>query len=521
MLKENKNQNLKKQLSKKYSIDFTNTTIHHREYNANSEDTYIILPRTSSKHDGIHQIVHEYLDHAEDFKTFGDFLSYIQDLSAYRDTGEGLEGVALSDLTAEDLRALTESLQKERLKESMNDELNPKLFDEQDLLKEDVREGLIDIANTFIEDIKENDIPIEVMDLWLVGSNASYNYSDNSDIDVHIIANMDDIDCNGLLTIVYNYAKSDFNKKHKITVKGIPVEVYIESRSSSAITNGIYSLMNNEWVKFPEKINIDIDFDPDTSELYKEKFEKVTSAIESDSSEEVQKTIDDLYLLRKSALSTDGEFGEGNLVFKEFRNNGMLDELKDHKRELQDKELTLEAMNKNKNQLVITSGDPEKGMSFFNSAMGMGEQLEEDTGDAVQKRVYKIDDGHTITVKGNTVLVSYDDLYYERWYKTSDATWWEPAEWDYDEIEIEYTYKTGLRDLISAIWESLPLDVWDEADRYDHEVGAEDAWIMKNLDSVISKYGNRIIDTIREDAQDDAARRLAPEDTVEEPDFED
>ena len=103
----------------------------------------------------------------------------------------------------------------------LHQELNSKLFDKDNFLKEDVREHLIDIAEVFIEDLKENNIPLKVRDYWLVGSNASYNYTDKSDIDVHIIADIDstDVDKN-LLTLLYNYAKSSFNKNHNIKVKG-------------------------------------------------------------------------------------------------------------------------------------------------------------------------------------------------------------------------------------------------------------------------------------------------------------
>lgn len=58
-------------------------------------------------------------------------------------------------------------------------------------------------------------------------------------------------------------------------------------------------------------------------------------------SEDVEKLIDDLYELRKSSLEADGEYGLGNLVFKEIRGMGYLDELKDMKKYLEGKELSL------------------------------------------------------------------------------------------------------------------------------------------------------------------------------------
>jgi hypothetical protein len=105
-----------------------------------------------------------------------------------------------------------------------------------------------------------------------VGSNASYNYSNNSDIDVHIIVNNEDISCDkNLLNILYNYMKSDFNKNYNIKVKGLDVEVYIEDINTTSITNGIYSILHNEWVKFPEEITLPNNFNSDieNTNLYK------------------------------------------------------------------------------------------------------------------------------------------------------------------------------------------------------------------------------------------------------------
>lgn len=57
--------------------------------------------------------------------------------------------------------------------------------------------------------------------------------------------------------------------------------------------------------------------------------------------------IEDLYDLRKESIAKDGEYGIGNLVFKEFRNRGYLDKLKDMKNEERSKELSLEKLSKN------------------------------------------------------------------------------------------------------------------------------------------------------------------------------
>ena len=112
-------------------------------------------------------------------------------------------------------------------------ELNQKLFDSKKL-KEEVRKALLEIVVTFVTDLEENEVPLHVVDVWLIGSNASYNYTSKSDIDLHIITNSSELSCDpALLKVVYSYAKAAFNRNHEITVKGLPVEIYIQDCEST------------------------------------------------------------------------------------------------------------------------------------------------------------------------------------------------------------------------------------------------------------------------------------------------
>lgn len=222
-----------------------------------------------------------------------------------------------------------------------NSQLNPSLFDG-DKLKDDVRSALIKIADTFVEDLKSNEIPLNVVDYWFLGSNAAYNYTEKSDIDVHIIVNNEGIECDeDILNLLYNYAKSSFNSSHDITVKGHEVELYIEGMDSTAASNGIYSLKFNTWVKKPYPPDLEFSFDLESSEMYKQLRDSLNQL---DTKEDIKDFIDSLYLIRKSSLAKDGELGEGNLIFKQFRNDGILDELKNRLNKLEDKELTLEGL---------------------------------------------------------------------------------------------------------------------------------------------------------------------------------
>lgn len=235
-----------------------------------------------------------------------------------------------------ELNKLNETWELEEVFET-HDELNQQLFDN-DILRKDIRQRLLEIVDLFVSKIKEDNIPINVIDYWLLGSNAAYNYGPKSDIDIHIIVNLEDLGVDPyILQVLYDYVKSDFNNKYDIMVKGHEVELYLEDVCSGAVTNGIYSLKQNRWIKFPTRTEY-MRFDVTETDEYKDWYQRYLSLEDS----EIEQFINDLYLMRKESLATDGEWGIGNLVFKEFRNLGYLDSLKDRKYKYRSRELTLE-----------------------------------------------------------------------------------------------------------------------------------------------------------------------------------
>ena len=236
-------------------------------------------------------------------------------------------------------------LDKVPFSEDESHELNPKLWDG-NLLKNEVSQKINEIVGEFILELQDSDIPISVIDTWIVGSNASYNYTDNSDLDVHIIANLNSVSCDvKTLQLLYNYFKSYFNDKYDIKIKGIPVELYIEDVNSSIYSNGIYSLEKNDWIKFPVYNEIP---EVDISLPLKSVIDEFDAIMMGTSPQSASDLIDHMYMMRKIGLMTDGEYSVGNLVFKEFRNQGYLDKLKDKMSQDVSKELSLESMKNSK-----------------------------------------------------------------------------------------------------------------------------------------------------------------------------
>ena len=225
----------------------------------------------------------------------------------------------------------------------IHDELNPKLFNQNEKLKPDVRQKMLEIVDEFLDNVQSmTDITLNPIDIYLLGSNASYNYTQYSDADVHIVVNFDTIDDNtGLVQALMNLQKADFNSSYDVSIHGIDVELYVEDVRSSTMSNGIYSVMNDDWVKKPNPITDvpEIDIEDDLDEWK----EKINDILSSNDRQKISDIIDELYILRKNSLLVDGnEFGKGNQIFKEIRNLGLLGDLKDKYMELRSKELSLE-----------------------------------------------------------------------------------------------------------------------------------------------------------------------------------
>ena len=202
---------------------------------------------------------------------------------------------------------------KEMIVEALeiHDELNPKLFDQNDKLKPDVRQKILEIVDEFLDNVQNmTEITLNPIDVYLLGSNASYNYTKYSDADVHIVINFDTIDDNtGLVQALMNLQKADFNSSYDVSIYGIDVELYVEDVRSSTLSNGIYSVMNDDWVKKPQPITDvpEIDIEDDLDEWK----DKINDVLNSKDIDKIAKTIDDLYILRKNGLMTDGEYGKG------------------------------------------------------------------------------------------------------------------------------------------------------------------------------------------------------------------
>jgi hypothetical protein len=231
---------------------------------------------------------------------------------------------------------------------SIKETLNPKVWENPEDPKKatmitKVRKALERIAAEFIDDLGED---VFVEDVYLMGSLANFNWSEYSDFDLHVIIDFEKYENQeDLYKELFDLKKKLFNDKHNIKIFGYDVEVYAQGISDESHSDGVYSVMNNEWIHRPKKTSQNLDMSVLKTKI-KSWTDKIDDAIEDAKSEGNAETLkklkDKLKDYRQSGLDKDGEFSYENLVFKYLRRSGNIGKLFDEKTKIKDKELSIE-----------------------------------------------------------------------------------------------------------------------------------------------------------------------------------
>jgi hypothetical protein len=212
-------------------------------------------------------------------------------------------------------------------------------------LHKDVREHLISIAKDFIESFGIDSFVIE--DILFVGSLANYNWSEYSDVDLHIVIDKEKVnDDTELVDEFFTAKKEVYNLKHNIKVKGFDVELYVQDiKEELDASDGIYSILYNKWRKEPSKDKSPVN----KSDIIKKvkEFVKKLSDIKKEEEPDakllkLKKLKEKIKAYRKSGLNATGEYSTENLVFKYLRRSGYMDELADLGVDIKDEFLSLE-----------------------------------------------------------------------------------------------------------------------------------------------------------------------------------
>ena len=219
-----------------------------------------------------------------------------------------------------------------------HDTLNPLLWDRRENLHPEIQEQLMAIAADFSEFLGVKDLDLK--DITISGSNAAYSYTPYSDIDLHLVVDLSNVEHEDVYRELFTAKKAIYNKENTITIKGIPVEVYVQDATQDHHSQGIYSILNNEWIQIPRRIQADID-DMSVRSKYQDLSKRIKKVIKSNDLEQMNQLMEKIRQMRGIGLAEKGEFGPENLAFKLLRNTGDLKKLQAARQAAKDQELSL------------------------------------------------------------------------------------------------------------------------------------------------------------------------------------
>lgn len=269
-----------------------------------------------------------------------------------------------------------------------NDRLNPRIWGADEKMRPEVREQLLRIADDFREFLG---IDVEVKDITVSGSNAAYTYTPHSDIDLHLVVDLPEADANEVYRELFDAKKYAYNDMHNIKIGGYDVELYVQDARKTHHSQGIYSVMNDDWVSVPKRRRPDVD-DISVKSKFEDLGHRIEEAIRSADYEKISSLTDKLKDYRQAGLNVHGEFGPENLAFKILRTQGLIKKLYDARNEAKDRMLSLDERKKKRKKKVrygyggywypgtAYAGQDHPAGSEGGDGGGGGESIREDAG---------------------------------------------------------------------------------------------------------------------------------------------
>lgn len=227
----------------------------------------------------------------------------------------------------------------------LQDTLCPDIFDENNQMHPEVRKNLLQVGMDFYDFCNIEWVDIE--DIILTGSLANYNWSQYSDVDLHVVLPYKEITKNSDLAEEFGWTKKTlWNNEHDVYIKKFPIELYLQDSEAALVAGGIYSVLHDKWIKFPEKQDMQLDerliqrfigfFESRIRGLY----QRFSAGDTNGLLEQIDAIKRAISGLRKKGLNSRGEFSAENIAFKGLRRLGLLDTLDDMKADIYDSNLS-------------------------------------------------------------------------------------------------------------------------------------------------------------------------------------
>jgi hypothetical protein len=233
-----------------------------------------------------------------------------------------------------------------------NDRLNPRIWGADEKMRPEVREQLLRIADDFREFLG---IDVEIKDITVSGSNAAYTYTPHSDIDLHLVVDLPKADASEVYRELFDAKKYAYNDMHDIQIGGYDVELYVQDANKQHHSQGIYSIMNDDWVAVPRRRRPDVD-DISVKSKFEDLGHRIETAIKSQDYEKISAMAEKIRDYRQAGLDAHGEFGAENLAFKILRTQGLIKQLYDARAAAKDELLSLDERRKKKKKKSVRYG---------------------------------------------------------------------------------------------------------------------------------------------------------------------
>ncbi len=224
---------------------------------------------------------------------------------------------------------------------SKKNSLNPNIWDGMKLNPK-IRLKLLDIADDFWEfvDVKWVD-PISII---LTGSICNFNWSDASDIDLHLVVDYSEVDeKTEFVKQFFDMKKNEWNENHSfLEIMGFNVELYVQDSNADLASQGVYDLEENKWISEPsmpqgnfaeEHENTISDLAARIMTLIDELENEIAIAKDTYKSryfgELASEFVSHIHKMRHDSLEKQGEDSIGNMVYKVLRRSGYIDKIYD------------------------------------------------------------------------------------------------------------------------------------------------------------------------------------------------
>jgi len=220
-------------------------------------------------------------------------------------------------------------------------------------LDPDIARRLKDIVDDFVENL---DIDLTVVDIRFTGSLANYNWSNYSDIDLHIIVDFTRFKSpSDIVKGFFDAKRALWNDQHNIKIHGYEVEIYVEDISEAHISSGVYSITNNSWIAEPvqHEENIDVATARKKSDNITTRVNLIDRYLSEENNEKVLRSIDSLKnkirRMRMAGLkSPRSEYSPENIAFKILRRDGVLGRINKMKQKAYDKGMSLNGISRDR-----------------------------------------------------------------------------------------------------------------------------------------------------------------------------